>query len=288
MNRDDAREAARRCHAVLEPLHAMVYFASETQQVYASLGLEPGRMAYFASRGGPLGAVGPGVIAATFYSFNPELVARHIPRAWSHAAPADVVDARFEVADRALRRLLGEERAESEAVAELAGLLRRVADACRPEGRPLYAAHADLEWPKGSLIELWHATTLLREYRGDGHIAALVNHGFAGLPALVTHTVTGKGFTEANAKKLRGWSDEQWASAAEELREQGFLDEHGLTDAGAEARRRIEEDTDAAAAAPYAMAGAETVARIERLGGELSAVVQSAGAFPPGLFADGR
>jgi hypothetical protein len=117
---------------------------------------------------------------------------------------------RFEGVDTALRRLLGEGVIASPEVSEAAELARAASDGCTSEGRPLYAAHADLNWPAEPHLVLWHAITLLREFRGDGHIAALVAAGISGLGALITHTATGKGFLEPAAKATRGWSDDQW------------------------------------------------------------------------------
>jgi hypothetical protein len=76
----------------------------------------------------------------------------------------------------------------------LAGLAREAASACTAEGRPLYAGHAGLDWPDAPHVAAWHAATLLREHRGDGHIAALVAAGLSGIDALVTHVATGQGF----------------------------------------------------------------------------------------------
>ena len=77
-----------------------------------------------------MGAVGPGVVAATFFNFNPALVARSVPGVWASAAPADVVNARLRAADSALRRLLGDQ-VSSAAVTESAELARRPARAPR-------------------------------------------------------------------------------------------------------------------------------------------------------------
>jgi len=44
---------------------------------------------------------------------------------------------------------------------------------------------------------------LLREYRGDGHIAALVAHGLSGIEALITHIATGTGFNPEVGRLLR-------------------------------------------------------------------------------------
>jgi hypothetical protein len=287
--RMDLAEAARlgfRCHRVLEPVHSMVYFAPETAERLTEAGLRPGRMCYFAGRSAPMGAVGPGVVAATFFNFNPEAVARHMAGAWTLASPEQVVAARSAAAEAALRRLLGD-LADSEAVAEAAELAREAALACVPEGRPLYAGHADLDWPTRPLPVLWHAITLLREFRGDGHIAALVGNGLSGLTALVSHTATGRGFTVAAAKKLREWSDEQWDGAVEQLREQGHLDGAGaLTEQGEQLRARIEDETNLSAAGPWAHLGEQKARRLHELGRELGRTVVAAGAFPKGVFVD--
>src|SRR3954464_6113417 len=116
----DPRVVAR-AHRAVEPLHNNVYFAPEHDERLTAVGLRPGRMCYFAGRAAPMGPVGPGVVAATFYNFSPAVVARHIPRGWTLASPEAVVAARFDAARASLTRLLG--AASSAEVEELAGLL---------------------------------------------------------------------------------------------------------------------------------------------------------------------
>ena len=235
-----------------------------------------------------MGAVGPEVVAATFYNFNPEVVARTIPRAWTLATPERVLEARLAGVGKALTRLLGD-HVKSDEVAEAAELAREAVAGCTAEGRPLYAAHAGLGWPGEPHLGLWHAVTLIREYRGDGHIAALVLNGLSGIEALITHVATGRGFATGAAKLTRGWSDEQWAATEAALAERGILDaEGGLTDDGVALRDRIEAATEAAAAGPWRHLGPEKTARLEELGRGLSRRVVEAGAFPDGVFAERR
>jgi hypothetical protein len=127
-----------RAYRAVEPLHSQVYFAPEHDEYLTALGLEPGRMAYFAGRSAAMGAVAGGVVAATFFNFSPELIARHIPRAWGIAPPDNVVAARATAARASLTRLLGD-AAETPDIAELAGLLREACAALTPEDRPLFA-----------------------------------------------------------------------------------------------------------------------------------------------------
>jgi hypothetical protein len=242
-------------------------------------------MSYLAGRSAPMGAVGAGVVTATFYNFSPSLVAHMIPRAWTLASPEQVLAARLDAARASLTRLLGPEAAGSAEVAELADLLRETCGALTPEGRPLYAGHADLPWPEEPLLALWHGATLLREYRGDGHIAALLHAGLSGLEALITHTATGRGFTEGAAQATRGWSDEEWAAGRAALAARGLLDDAGLTEDGESLRAHIELQTDALSADPWLLLGAERTDRVVELARGLARTLVANGAYPPGILA---
>ena len=196
---------ARKTWRTLEPLHGMVYFVPEASAAYARLGIT-GQAGYFASRAAPLGEVGPDVVVSTFYNFNPDVVAAAIPSAWEAAPPAAWLRARLEAADGAIRRILGDAVLGSADMARAASLARLAAEDVtgRCEGRPLAAAHAALSWPEEPHLALWHAQSVLREYRGDGHVALLVTHGLSGLEALVSHAASG----DVPAPVLR--STRQW------------------------------------------------------------------------------
>ena len=114
-----------------------------------------------------------------------------------------MIAARLDAARASLTRLLGD-AAGSPEIEELAGLLREACSVLTPEGRPLYAGHADQPWPEEPLLQVWHGATLLREHRGDGHIAVLVGTRLSGIEALQSHSATGRGFTPAAAQALRG------------------------------------------------------------------------------------
>lgn len=277
---------AGRVHRATDLLHAFMYFVPEADEELTQVGLRPGRMGYFASRSAPMGPVPTGVTTATFYNFNPEIVARHIPRAWGLASIEDILAARLRIVDRALRRMIGDEIAQAPAVAEAAELARAATVDLPAGGRPLYAGHAELDWPDEPHLALWHAVTLLREFRGDGHVAVLMVAGVSGLDALVTHTATGRGFTEQAAKTTRGWSDEQWDAAVARMRERGFIDENGgLTEDGIEHRAEIEQATDDLAAEPWRALGIERTERLIELGKALSRQLVNGGALSSGVFA---
>jgi hypothetical protein len=280
----DPKDVAR-AHRAVEPLHSNLYFAPEHDEHLSAVGLRPGRMAYFAGRAAPMGPVGAGVVTATFYNFSPSLVAHMIPRAWTLASPEQVLTARFAAARASLTRLLGDGAEGAPEVAELAELLRDACSVLTPEGRPLYAGHADLPWPDGPLLQVWHGATLLREHRGDGHIAALLAAGLHGLEALVTHTVTGRGFTEAGARATRGWSDEEWTAVSGRLAERGLIDDAGLTDEGKALRAGIESATDGMSAAPWQHLGPERTGRVMELAKGVARTMVAGGAFDAPVLA---
>lgn len=264
---------------VLEPYHAMIYFAPEARTAYTEAGLKGFWMGYFASRAAALGPVGPEVVAAVFYNFHPRMVARAIPDAWSFSSPERVLSARYGAADIALRRLL-RDALEKPAIEEAASLAHVAVEACDVAGRPLFAAHSAIPWPEAPHMRLWHAATLLREYRGDGHVAALLAGGIDGCEAHVTLVGTGEVPREA-IQPHRGWSDAEWEAAAARLRARSWLDDAGrLTPAGRDARRWVEARTDALAARPWEALGVDGCARLRELAFSLSDAIVRAGGVP--------
>jgi hypothetical protein len=264
----------------------MINFVPELQETLTGIGLRPGRMPAFASRIAPLGAVNLGTVSGIFYTFNPELMGRFFPRAWTLASPTDIVAGRFAAVDLSLRRLLGSETIGSAELAEAASLAREAAEGCFAVGRPMYAAQEALGWPEEPHVALWHAATLLREFRGDGHVAVLVSKGIDPMTALITHTATGNGFAEPAAKALRGWSDEQWAEGMEQVQRAGLLDADGkLTQRGIEQREDLEDDTNRLADRPWTTLGTDKAERLRELAKGFRKQIVAGGAFPEGLFA---
>ncbi|MFE5189013.1 hypothetical protein [Streptomyces sp. NPDC056628] len=277
--------AGRRCQNMLNSLHSTLYFAPETGEELGALGITHPKAVNFAVRAAAMGAVGAGAVTAAFYNYKHEAVARHVPAVWSVASPEAVLAARARAVDRSLRRLLGEEAVASAEITEAARLALRAIEGCSRGARPLYSAHADLPVPDQPHLAYFHATTLLREHRGDGHLAVLMAAELDGLEAMVTHTATGKGMTPKWVFVTRGWSQEDWDAARGRLRERGLLDETGeLTPEGVALRQEIEAETDRLDAAPYRRLGAEGVARLTELGAGFARTAAMAGAFPADLL----
>lgn len=248
----------------LEPAHAFIYFAPEAGTAYSELGLAP-EAGYFASRAAAMGQVGPDVVIATFFNFKPELVHAAIPAAWDAASPEAILAARLDAADRALRRILGD-LIEHPDLASAAELAHTAALACEAWGRPIAAAHAALPWPTEAHLELFHAVTILREHRGDAHVAALTLEGYDPVEALLTHLASGEVALPATLlQATRGWTDDEWADGHESLRRRGHFEDtedNVLTELGREVRDRVEAATDQAALRPWSALTDEEAGRL--------------------------
>ena len=211
-----------------------------------------------------------------------------IPRAWDLAPVERILDARLAAADAALRRGLGDEACASPEMAELADLLRRAAEtACeRPEGRPLFAAHAGQAWPDDPHLVVWWAETLLREFRGDGHLAALIVEGVSAPEALVLHAASGE-VPAGVLKVTRAWPEADWQAAEAALADRGLVEagdgEATLTEAGRAHRQWVEDQTDARALPAYEALGEDGCERVRTLARPFARAVIDAGLLTPDL-----
>lgn len=265
-----------------EPVHDLVYFAPEARQAADRLGMRGFWMGYFALRAAPLGAVSPAVVSSCFYVFHPARVARALPDAWGHAAPADVLAARSEAMDAAMTRVFGPKAVESDELAEAADLAWEAAAAADTPGRILAAANQALERPERPTVRLWQALTTLREHRGDGHVAVLVSLGIGPVEAMVLKAAAGES-DGPFLRETRRWEPEDWAAAEDVLRERGLLAEDGsLTRAGVAERALVETRTDEAAERPWAALGARRTARLAELLDPLARAVGDSGMLPAG------
>ncbi len=231
---------ARRFVDRFEPVHAVTYFAPEARNALDGLGFHGFWMGYFAARSAPFGIVPPEVVTAAFYNFTPERVTKSLRAAWEVSTPADALHARLESAVAALRRY-GVTDDEADTAATLAAKAARGAPL---DGRPLFAANAALDWPDEPLAKLWHAVTLLREQRGDGHVAVLAAHQVSGRESNVLHAAAGR-VPQEMIMRSRDYDDQLWNHYCDRLGRRGLLDGDGrLTEAGRELKQRIEDATD--------------------------------------------
>ncbi len=270
---------ARRLWALGEPFHALTYFADESRAAGDAVGLRGFWQTYFAFRAAPLGVVGPAVVTATFYNFAPDFVARRVPAVWEAVSPTAAMEARLAGVDAAVRRVLGEEWIASPEAEEAAALTAVACLAVEFPGRPLAAANRALPLPVEPHLRLWQALTTLREHRGDGHNAALLERKVDGVAAHVLAAAAGRTSREW-LQRARGWDDDAWDAAVEALTTRGWLEGEELSAEGLARVAAIEDDTDRLALPPWRALGDAGCDRLAELLAPVRRAVVAAGEFP--------
>lgn len=273
----DPVQLARAMHAVIEPLNSIAYFAPEVRDGWTQLGLEPVAQGYFGGRGAPLGPVSPSVLAAAFFNFNPAVVAMGVPSAWDVASPAQMLEARA----RGMQATLEALEVPTGDVAEATALARRAMTGVPTVGRVLAAANAAVPESGAPLADLWQAVHMLREYRGDGHVALLTIEGLDPVEALVLFAHWDARISRRFLQATRGWDDEDWDAATARLADRGLVDEQGLTESGQRYRDDLERRTDAAAVAPWGRLGEADSRRLWQLLQPMAAAAAAGYPRPP-------
>jgi len=247
----EARSAmARRMFELVEPIGVIPYSADEPNEAMFALGFTNSWDTYFAGRAAPLGPVPAEVVDALFYNFAPGEVARHIPKVWRTTTPEAALAARQLGCVTALRRILGD-RVDTLAFARATDLLTKAAISAPVEGRPMYAALRALPIPDEVVARMFHAASLLREHRGDGHIAALMTEGVGGLEAHVLLALD-MGMPAEKFGRVHHLPATQLAAVIDGLGDRGLVGTDGwLTEHGRSVKQRVEAMTDQLAATPY-------------------------------------
>jgi len=254
---------AQRMWRLFEPVHGVTYFAPASLAAWEDAGLRGYWRAYFAGRAAPLGPVGAGPVVAAFFGFAPRMVTKALPDIWSRISPEKALAVRLDGARAALGPVLAD--VDPADLAELAALLRSAVEHAPLAGRVLGAANAALPWPDDPVAAIWQASTVLREHRGDGHVAALVTAGLDAPESLVWR-VSRDGTDRAFYQQIRGWTDDEWDAAADRLRARGWLDASGSpTEAALTAADDLEATTDQLASEPWEALGPVGVERAAAL-----------------------
>jgi hypothetical protein len=242
---------ARRMFELVEPIGAIPYSADEPNETMFALGFTDYWDTYFAGRAAPLGSSAPAeVVHALFYNFGPGEVARHIPKVWRTTTPEAAIDARQVGCVNALRRILGD-LVDNPELARAAELLTKAATSAPLEGRPMYAALRALPAPDEPVARLFHAASMLREHRGDGHVTALMAEGIGGLEAHVLLAVD-LGIPASTFGRIHHLPAALLTDLIEQMNYRGLVeDEATFTPAGRDTKDRVEELTDELAVVPY-------------------------------------
>jgi hypothetical protein len=260
----DTAPSVRSMWTLVEPIHAVTYFAPAARSAYEQAGLRGFWRGYFAGRAAPLGPVGPAVVTASFYNFAPAFVARAVPAVWELITPEEAVRTRTAGAVTALGSLLNGRESEVTAAADL---LWQAVGELDWAGRVLAAGNVALpvdQTGSSDLARLWQAATVLREHRGDGHFAALATADIDGCEAVALRCCLD--LRREDLQPVRGWTDQEWDAALGRLADRGWVTTGGeLTSAGRQAHTAVENATDRAAARPWIRLGAEVTADVVKV-----------------------
>ena len=264
----------RRLRDALEPVATICYWAEPSYDAYAEVGLDF-LGGYVYGRACVLGDADPAVAAAAFGVFEPGLVADLYAAARDTCALGAVRAAKQSGAVASLEQTVG----RPDGLGDVVAVLARGADAADTSGRALSAGLAGMARPEDQLAALWHLASLLREHRGDGHLAACTAAGLDGLEAnLLTEMVVG--WEPLAYTASRGWSEEAMSAGMSRLVSRGLVADGELTDAGRALREDVEDRTDASVARVVEAIGDDLDETVDAVTGWGDAVVER-GWFPP-------
>lgn len=262
---------ARRLRDALEPIGTQAFYALGVREPLAARGLSF-LETYVWGRAAALGTPAASVVVAAFGVFEPRFLAGAYERARSLVPREEVLALRAQGASAALAAVVGAD------AAPLADALLAAVEQLDGTARPLFSGLRELPVPADPPGRLWRAAELVREHRGDGHLAACVA---AGLDAVSMNVLTELwlGYAPGEYTATRAWSEEAIAASLEALTGRGWVEDGRLTEAGAAARRALEDATDAAQEALVERLGDRVDGLVEALAAVSSRLVDS-GAYP--------
>ncbi len=264
---------ARRLRDACEPLAMHPVWARLTNERLAALGLNF-LTSYVWGRAAALGEPPASLVAAAFAAFEPGLVAGVYEEGHSKLGRAELLAVRDEATTTSLQQILGH--------ADLSfavTTLRRGLAAADGTGRALFAGLQARPWPDAPAGQLWRACEMVREHRGDSHIAAYITAGFNPVQMnILTELFVGMPLGPYTSS--RGWSPATIAANVAHLQAAGFIDGETLTAAGLYVREEIEEHTDTMEQPLIDAIGNDLEPLLTQLN-QWSAACIAAGAFPP-------
>ena len=267
---------ARRLRDACEPVAMHAVWSRATNERLAQLGLDF-LTSYVGGRGAFLGEAAGAVVAAAFAWFEPGLVTT----LWDAARAAVALDRLVQVRDESTVASLREILADEDP-GEVASLLADAAQAADGMGRPLFSGRRADGRPQDAVHCLWWACGLVREHRGDSHVAVAAADGLDAIEMnILTELWIGMPLLSYTA--TRGWPPDAMQRAVARLESRGWVRGGGLTDSGLSARLSIEQRTDAQEQPIVAAIGdrlEEVCSRLNHWG----QLCIEAGAFPPDIL----
>lgn len=264
---------ARRLRDACEPIAIHPAWSRLVNERLAAHGLDF-LTSYVWGRAACLGDVPATLVVAAFAAFDPGLITATYEEARRHISRDDLLTIRDQATIESLQKILG--KAD---VTDAVAILRRGLAAVDGTGRALFSGLQSRPWPDSMVGQLWHACDLVREHRGDSHIAAYITAGL-GPVAMNILTELFVGMPIGSYTATRAWSADVIATTIEQLQKKGFIADGALTPAGLRVREEIEEHTDAMEQPLVDAIGDDFETLLAQLN-EWSDLCIKAGAFPP-------
>lgn len=270
-----ATHPARRLRDAFEPVAMHAVWSRQTNEALAALGLNF-LTGYVWGRGSGLGEPAAAVVVSSFAVFEPGLITTLYEEARGKVGRTELVETRDEATTASLRQVLGDTN-----VSGVVSTLRRGIDAADGTGRPMFSGLASQPWPEDPAGQLWRACDIIREHRGDTHIAACVAAGLDPVAMnILTELYVGLPLYAYSAS--RAWPQETLDATADHLRGSGLLEGDRLSKEGRRLREDIEVRTDAGQRAVVNAIGSDLDDTVAQLGAWSAACVE-AKAFPPSI-----
>ncbi len=237
---------SRAMWAAAEPFVLFGLAGPEAHEAMAALGM-PRASNFLALRGAPLGKASAAVVAAAFHGFPRSRFEIHLSPIWQTIEPEAVIEATHAAIPLMMDRVFGDSVDLAE-LTRLGLLLNEVAQHLDVAGRPLAAGNQAVASPDEPWAKFWRAWTVLREFRGDTHVAELVAHDITVVDAQVLGALWKPESLDVEMlRSTRKLDDEIWQQGQVSLQARGLVDASGaLTPAGTALREEIEFRTDVA------------------------------------------
>lgn len=263
---------ARRLRDAVEPVAMHAVWSATTNGRLAELGLDF-LGAYIGGRAASLGTPVGAVVVSAFAWFEPGLVVGVLEAVRAAVDRDRIAAIRDEATTASLRDILGGDDPGAVATA--------LADATEPAdgtGRSLFSALRSKGRPVDPYQRLWWACDLIREHRGDSHVAAAA---VAGLGPVEMNVLTELwlGMPLFSYTATRGWPEAQMRAAVAGLEARRWVEGGHLTEEGRHARDEVEAQTDAQEQSSVDALGTDLEELCARLDGWGRRCID-AGAFP--------
>ncbi len=270
----------RRLHEAVNAVALSALFSPKVYAAINDLGVPDRMPVYLAERTAPLGAAPAATVTAVLAYFQPDMVRVAMPKVWAATTPDALLDARDAAIAEHLDTALG--GSVPDGTLEVTTLLRRAVEAAPTAGHPIASALRARPSPEHPLGALFRACDILREHRGESHIAAWTVAGRQPFEMLLLSERKLGWMPLGEMAYMYGWWPDEAAAGYRALHHEGLLDaDFELTERGHALRDAIEDATDVAEAPTIAALDEADLSTVEAYFAQVTPQVMASIPMPP-------